>query len=118
MEVPRHADAIALGEADETWPRIVEDAARGELKEIYAPVDAFGQDRKPSLENYPSIPWERLDIGQFNRIPSVIRAGHASHELELGDVSHHSHRIRARLPLRLRILYGDRLLRRFHPLSL
>src|SRR5579864_1228361 len=26
----RHADAIALGEADETWPRIVEDAARGE----------------------------------------------------------------------------------------
>ena len=29
---PRHADAIALGEADETWPRIVEDAARGELK--------------------------------------------------------------------------------------
>ena len=25
----RHADAVALGEADETWPRIVEDAARG-----------------------------------------------------------------------------------------
>ena len=26
---PRHADAMALGEADETWPLIVEDAARG-----------------------------------------------------------------------------------------
>src|SRR5262245_45565327 len=25
---PRHADAVALGEADETWPKIVEDAAR------------------------------------------------------------------------------------------
>ena len=25
---PRHADAIALGEADETWPLIVADAAR------------------------------------------------------------------------------------------
>src|SRR4029079_1126258 len=37
---PRHADAIALGEADETWPRIVEDAAAGRLKETYAPVDA------------------------------------------------------------------------------
>src|SRR5687768_2838668 len=36
---PRHADAIALGEADQTWPQIVEDAARGELKEIYAAVD-------------------------------------------------------------------------------
>src|ERR1700676_4366573 len=31
---PRHADAIALGEADETWPRIVADAARGVLKEV------------------------------------------------------------------------------------
>ena len=41
---PRHADAVALGEADETWPQIVEDAARGELKEIYAPVDEFGKE--------------------------------------------------------------------------
>src|ERR1700687_4010617 len=31
---PRHATAIALGEADETWPRIVADAARGPLKEV------------------------------------------------------------------------------------
>src|SRR5918992_2966586 len=34
---PRHADAVALGEADETWPRMVADAARGALKEIYEP---------------------------------------------------------------------------------
>src|SRR5918911_946540 len=44
---PRHADAVALGEADETWPLIVEDAARGQLKEIYQPErDAKGNDRK------------------------------------------------------------------------
>jgi radical SAM superfamily enzyme YgiQ (UPF0313 family) len=71
---PRHADAIALGEADETWPRIVEDAARGALKEVYAPVDAFGQERKPNLDNYPNIPWERIDMRQFNRIPGAARA--------------------------------------------
>ena len=47
---PRHVDALALGEADETWPLIVADAARGELKEIYAPVDAAGKDQKPSLQ--------------------------------------------------------------------
>src|SRR2546428_13700402 len=29
---PRHADAIALGEADETWPHIVAGGARGQLK--------------------------------------------------------------------------------------
>ncbi|MGH9835328.1 MAG: B12-binding domain-containing radical SAM protein, partial [Blastocatellia bacterium] len=53
---PRHADAIALGEADETWPQIVADAARGELKDTYTPVDATGKERKPSLQPYPSIP--------------------------------------------------------------
>src|SRR6201987_1875722 len=44
---PRHADAVALGEADETWPQIVNDAMRGELKEIYAPVDDNGKESKP-----------------------------------------------------------------------
>src|SRR5712664_4068108 len=64
---PRHADAVALGEADETWPRIVEDAARGQLKDVYAPVDAFGQERKPSLQDYPAIPWDKINLGQWNR---------------------------------------------------
>ena len=70
---PRHADALALGEADETWPRIVEDAARGQLKEVYASVDAFGQEHKPALQDYPAIPWDSLDIRQFNRIPGFVR---------------------------------------------
>ena len=39
----RHADAIALGEADQTWPTIVADAARGELKEVYAPNQTLSQ---------------------------------------------------------------------------
>ena len=47
----RHADAVALGEADDTWPRIVEDAARGKLKDIYAPLDAAGKEKKPSLKH-------------------------------------------------------------------
>src|SRR6516225_9709770 len=71
--LPRHADAVALGEADETWPRIVEDAARGELKEVYEPVDSTGKERKPSLEPYPAIPWETLDLDQFNLVPRFLR---------------------------------------------
>jgi radical SAM superfamily enzyme YgiQ (UPF0313 family) len=67
----RHADAVALGEADETWPRIVEDAARGQLKDLYAPVDEFGQERKPSLKEYPAIPWDRIDLKQFNLVPKI-----------------------------------------------
>ncbi|HWT89276.1 MAG TPA: radical SAM protein [Candidatus Angelobacter sp.] len=68
---PRHADAVALGEADETWPQIVADAANGNLKDLYSPVDAFGQERKPSLKDYPAIPWDKIDLDQFNLIPKM-----------------------------------------------
>ncbi len=71
---PRHADAVALGEADETWPQIVNDAARGELKEIYAPVDASGKESKPSLKDYPVIPWGTIDLDQFNLVPSAAKS--------------------------------------------
>src|SRR5712691_6106489 len=68
---PRHADAVALGEAVETWPKIVADAVRGELKDIYAPVDEFGQERKPSLQPYPAIPWDSINLDQFNLVPKM-----------------------------------------------
>jgi len=66
---PRHADAVALGEADETWPLIVNDAVRGKLKEIYAPVDEAGKECKPSLQAYPVIPWQSINLDQFNLVP-------------------------------------------------
>jgi radical SAM superfamily enzyme YgiQ (UPF0313 family) len=68
----RHADAVALGEADETWPRIVQDAAQGVLKEVYEPLDAFGQEHKPSLQKYPEIPWDKINLEQFNLLPSIL----------------------------------------------
>src|SRR6195256_292882 len=72
---PRYADAVALGEADETWPLIVADAARGELKEVYQPErDAKGVDVKPSLQPYPLIPWESLDLNQFSLVPKMFRS--------------------------------------------
>src|SRR5580692_8161778 len=70
---PRHADAAALGGADETWPRIVEDAAHGRLQEIYAPVDELGQERKPSLKEYPAIPWDKINLDQFNLVPKMAK---------------------------------------------
>jgi len=69
----RHADAVALGEADETWPNIVADAARGQLKEIYAPVDESGKERKPGLQSYPAIPWDTINLDQFNLVPKVAK---------------------------------------------
>lgn len=71
---PRHADAVALGEADDYWAQIVEDAARGELKEIYQPaLDEKGNDIKPALIDYPHIPWETLDLDQFSLVPKFLQ---------------------------------------------
>src|SRR6202051_3936136 len=69
-----HADAVALGEADETWPQIVNDAVNGQLKEKYAPIDDFGKERKPSLKQYPVIPWDSIDLDQFNLVPKSATA--------------------------------------------
>jgi len=70
---PRHADAVAIGEADDTWPRILEDLSRGELKDVYKQSDADGNGRKPSLQPYPIIPWETLELEQFNLVPGILR---------------------------------------------
>jgi len=71
---PRHADAVALGEADDYWADIVEDAARGQLKETYQPkLDPKGNDVKPGLQEYPHIPWETLDLEQFSLVPKFLR---------------------------------------------
>src|ERR1700676_653372 len=67
------ATSVALGEADDTWPRIVDDAARGQLKDLYAPVDAAGKELKPSLKQYPVIPWDTIDLRQFNLIPKSAK---------------------------------------------
>ena len=114
---PRHADAVALGEADATWPRIVADAARGELKDVYAPVDAFGQESKPSLKEYPVIPWQSIDLKQFNLVPKAAKATAPENRRRLGNVSPYSGRIGTRLPLRVRVLHGDRILRGLDSLS-
>jgi radical SAM superfamily enzyme YgiQ (UPF0313 family) len=70
----RHTDAVALGEADETWPHIVNDAVRGKLREIYAPVDDTGKEHKPSLKEYPVIPWHSIDLDQFDLVPKSATA--------------------------------------------
>src|SRR6266699_3721874 len=74
---PRHADAIALGEADYTWPRIVADAAAGDLREVYMPLGEDGKEVKPSLADYPTISWETMDLDQFDlmrKVPSPVRS--------------------------------------------
>ena len=34
-EAAEHADAVVVGEAEDTWPRVLEDAAAGRLERFY-----------------------------------------------------------------------------------
>jgi len=86
MAVPVTPMPWLSAEADETWPRIVEDAARGELKDIYAPVDAAGKELKPSLKHYPVIPWDTIDLKQFNSYQNQRSTG-CRRSAKVGELS-------------------------------
>jgi radical SAM superfamily enzyme YgiQ (UPF0313 family) len=64
--VPQCADAVVQGEADELWPEVLRDAEHGTLRPLYQPVVVNGRDLKPSLKDYPVIPWDELDLSDFN----------------------------------------------------
>ena len=73
---PRHADAVALGEADYLWPRIVaRRRSRATCRRYTMPVDKHRTaEVKPSLQDYPQIPWESMDLRQFDlvaKLPSL-----------------------------------------------
>lgn len=83
----RHADAVALGEADETWAQIVTDAANGCLKEVYQPeTDAKGNDKNRRFSPIRTFLGKRLTLTSLAlcrrfcvRIcPNLARAGELS----------------------------------------
>ncbi|MBP7865106.1 MAG: B12-binding domain-containing radical SAM protein [Acidobacteria bacterium] len=73
---PRHADAVVLGEADQVWPRVVEDAAAGRLQPRYGDTLPEGPADHPSLDTYPVIHWDRMDLSPFDLmrfVPSTVK---------------------------------------------
>lgn len=53
-EALQHCDAVVVGEADETWPELIEDFRRGRLKRLYEPT------RLPSMQHHPLPRWDLL----------------------------------------------------------
>jgi radical SAM superfamily enzyme YgiQ (UPF0313 family) len=73
---PVYADAVVLGEADDTWPRVVADAALNQLQRVYRPATVAGKDVKPSLRDYPVVAWDEVDLTLFNLmrfVPATAR---------------------------------------------
>jgi len=72
---PQCADSVVIGEADQLWPLVVQDAARGRLKRIYRASETEGLASTPSLADYPIIRWDEVDLELFNLmrpVPGVV----------------------------------------------
>lgn len=61
-EARQHADAIVIGEAEEVWPLLIEDARSRQLKETYRPTRAW------NLADSPIPRFDLLDPDKYNRI--------------------------------------------------
>ena len=46
-EAGRHADAVVVGEAERTWPQVIQDAAHGQLRPLYRSLEPPSLDRLP-----------------------------------------------------------------------
>lgn len=70
-EAAQHADAIVIGEAEPLWPRLIDDARRGQLKPRYQsrPGEHF------HLVDSPLPRFDLLDVDRYNRIPLQTSRG-------------------------------------------
>ena len=57
------------------------------------------------------FPGTRSNLDQFNLVPKVMHPLLQARGRRLGNISHYSDGVRARLPLRLRVLHGHRIFR-------
>src|SRR5262245_13970182 len=53
-EAVQHADAVVVGEAEDTWPRVLDDARRGKLESVYVST------RKAPLTAMPAPRWDLI----------------------------------------------------------
>jgi len=81
---PRHAGRGRSRRGRQTWPRIVEDAARGELKDVYAPVDAAGQGTQALAQAVSCNSLDTIDLKQFNLVPKSAKTLAAEDRRGLG----------------------------------
>jgi len=64
-EAKKHADSVVIGEAEHTWPQLIEDLKNGKLKDFY---------KSDKVINSDEIPPARHDIGVFTPFAQAIQA--------------------------------------------
>jgi radical SAM superfamily enzyme YgiQ (UPF0313 family) len=68
-EAARHADAVAVGEAEDTWPRILSDARRGRFEPLYIST------RRASLVGMPAPRWDLIKGRRYGKSVTIATRG-------------------------------------------
>ncbi|UCB48814.1 MAG: B12-binding domain-containing radical SAM protein [Deltaproteobacteria bacterium] len=62
-EALEHADSVVIGEADDLWPKVLQDASNGNLEKTYT------SKKRDSIDNLPRPMFELLDATKYIRLP-------------------------------------------------
>jgi radical SAM superfamily enzyme YgiQ (UPF0313 family) len=68
-EAARHADAVVVGEAEDTWPRVLDDAAGGRLDPIYV------SSRQAPLAGLPTPRWDLIKGRRYGKSVTIATRG-------------------------------------------
>lgn len=68
-EAAAHADAVVVGEAEDTWPRLLEDAAAGRLERLYRSTHRAG------LAGQPAPRWDLIRGRHYGKSVTIATRG-------------------------------------------
>src|SRR5216117_854255 len=68
-EAARHADAVVVGEAEDTWPRLLDDARRGRLEQVYV------SSRQAPLVRMPAPRWDLIKGRRYGKSVTIATRG-------------------------------------------
>jgi radical SAM superfamily enzyme YgiQ (UPF0313 family) len=66
-EVLQHADAVAVGDAEGSWPQVLGDAAAGRLQRLYSPTSRPSEPVQPDRSVFRGKKYLPLRLVQFGR---------------------------------------------------
>src|SRR5215471_8428735 len=68
-EAERYADAVVVGEAEDTWPRVLDDARRGKLERVYVST------RQAPLAGMPMPRWDLIKGRRYGKSVTIATRG-------------------------------------------
>jgi radical SAM superfamily enzyme YgiQ (UPF0313 family) len=68
-EAARHADAVVVGEAEDTWPVVLDDVRRGKLRQMYVST------RQASLARMPAPRWDLIKGRRYGKSVTIATRG-------------------------------------------